>query len=233
MRQSRSLLNATFPLLVEPGGTKTLVSPGSFSLYSGPLTHPGHIPTPGRIRPTCRLTLAAPRAHLATHLDRRPASARNTGTIRRPCPVDMDSDLRGHPLAHTDPIGAVRIRTGGGGPDDRRRVRRPGLIVQGIEIARPGGGAEIIRGNECREEYRSSKHDGAGHRPLCRRAGRSHQLDVPSVFARDQPRHRVGSRGHTSQRWIVRIRHLIRPTRTDDTDHRIRGVHQGGACTVD
>lgn len=79
----------------------------------------------------------------------------------------MDSDLRGHPLTHRDPSGAVRIRTGGGGPDDWRRVRRPGLIVQGIEIARPGGGAEIIRGNERRKKYCSGNHDGAGHRPLC------------------------------------------------------------------
>lgn len=75
----------------------------------------------------------------------------------------MDSDLRGYSVAKIHPRVAVRIRTGDAGPDDRSRDRRPGLVVQGIEIARPSGGAEIIRGNERRKEDRASKHDRAGH----------------------------------------------------------------------
>ena len=227
MRGSRSLLNATLPLLVEPGGTKTLVPPSLFTLHSASLAHPRQIPTPGRIRRICIHTGATPCAHLAAGLDHRPAwGSSGSGTIRRPGPVDMDSDLRGHSVAKIHPRAGVRIRTGDAGPDDRGRVGRPGLVVQGVEIARPGGGAEIIRGNQRREEYCSSKHDGTGHRTLCRRACRSRQLDVPSILTLDQPHHRIGSRGDTSERRIVRIRHLVRPTRTDDTDHRIRGIHQ-------
>jgi len=137
----------------------------------------------------------------------------------------MDSDLRGHPLAKSNPSAADRIRTGGAGPDDRRRVGRPGLVIQRVEVTRPRGGAEIIRGNERREKYCSSKHDGARHGPLCRRASRRHQLDVPSILALDQSRHRVETRIDTSDRRVIRVRHLVRPGRTDDTNHRIRGVH--------
>lgn len=138
----------------------------------------------------------------------------------------MDSDLRGHPLANSNSRIVVRIRAGGAGPDDRRRVGRTGLIIQRVEIARSGRSAEIIRGNERRKEYRSGKHDGARHRPLCRRAGRSHQLDVPPILALDQPDQRGASRGDISEGRIVRVRHLVRPRRTDNTDHRIRGVYQ-------
>lgn len=201
--------------------------PGPFTLYSSSLAYPRQIPAPGRVRPTCIFTLAAPGTHLAAELDRWLASSSTStgGTVRCSRPVDMDRDLRGNPLAHQDPGVAVRICTGGTGPDNRRRIGRPSLVIQGIEITRPGGGAEIIRRYECRKEHRSGKHDWTGDRPFCRRAGSGHQLDVPSILALNQPDHRVGPRGHISESRIVRIGHLVRPSRTDDTDHRISCIY--------
>lgn len=79
---------------------------------------PRQISTPGRIRRIGINTRAAPCAHLAAGLDRRPAWG-STGQVTGP--VDMDGDFRGHSVAETHPRIAVRIRTGGAGPDDRRR----------------------------------------------------------------------------------------------------------------
>lgn len=143
--------------------------PTLLNLRSPSLMLPRHVPTPRRIRGICICTSGAPCAHLTAELDRRPTWG-SSGKVTSS--VDMDSDLRGHSGAKIHPRITDRIRTGGAGPDDRRRIGRPGLVIQRVQIARPSRSAEIIRGHERREKHRPSKHNGIGHRPLCRRAGR-------------------------------------------------------------